>query len=181
MSEYLLPCTCGKSVPVDVGQAGGQVVCTCGASLDVPTLRQLRHLQRAPVVEVHQVSGWGQRQGIIAASLIAAVLLLGWSGWVWWKEPAAPRADQLLQQRADAVEQQLKTPLGAWESWIGFYRPLAERGLPVLRVANAAQIETEKAEARFLRYMLWAMAACFAVIAVCTAFWPKPVPRTQRR
>ncbi len=179
MSEYLLPCTCGKLVPVEVGQAGGQVECACGARLDVPTLRQLRHLQRAPVVNVQQAAAWGPRQGIVAASLIAALALLGWSGWIWRNEPAVPKFDPA--SRLKAVEQQIKTPLGAWESWIGYYRPLAERGIPVFQVANAAQIETRKGEISFLRYMLWAMAGCFGIIAACAAFWPNPVPQTQRR
>ena len=44
MTKYLLTCECGKTVPVEVGQAGEQVACQCGAKLDVPPLRKLRHL-----------------------------------------------------------------------------------------------------------------------------------------
>jgi hypothetical protein len=179
MSAYLLPCVCGKTVPVDVGQAGGQVQCSCGTRLDVPTLRQLRHLQRAPTEDVQHAAAWGQRQGIVAASLIIALLLLGWSAWVWHNEPQQPKFDPAT--RRQAVEEQLKTPLGAWESWIGYYRPLAERGLPVFHVANAAQIESKRADARFLRYMLWAIAAVFAIVAGSAAFWPAPVAHAQRR
>lgn len=178
MTAYLLPCVCGKSVQVDVRQAGGEVQCTCGTRLDVPTLRELRHLELAPTADVQHKPAWGQRQGILAASLIIAVLILGWSAWVWHKEPQIPKFD--LATHMHAVEEQIKTPVGAWESWIGYYRPLAERGLPVLRVANGAQIEAKIAEDRFLRYMLWAMAGCFLVIAGCAAFWPKPQPIRRR-
>ena len=47
MTKYLLTCECGKTVTVDIGQAGEQVACQCGAKLDVPPLRKLRHLPAA--------------------------------------------------------------------------------------------------------------------------------------
>jgi hypothetical protein len=165
-------------MPVDVRQAGGQVECTCGRRLDVPTLRELRHLPPAPTRDLQLGPAWGQRQGIIAAGVIFALLLFGWGAWVWHNQPQIPEFDPA--SRMHAVQEQIKSPLGAWESWIGYYRPLAEHGLPTFRVGNAAQIETQISEARFLRYMLWAMAACFLVIAACAALWPKPVPRKQR-
>src|SRR5262249_12676509 len=135
MAAYLLPCVCGKTVPVDVGQAGGQVVCTCGTRLDVPTLRQLRHLSQAPTEEPERGSAWGQRQGIIAAGLILALLLFGWGAWVWHKQPQIPEFNPAARMRA--VEEQMKSPLGAWETWIGYYRPLAERGLQPFHIVNA--------------------------------------------
>jgi hypothetical protein len=83
--------------------------------------------------------------------------------------------------RKQAVEEQLKTPLGAWESWVGYYRPLAERGLPVFHVANAAQIESKRADAQFLRYLLWALAAVFGIVAISAVFWPGPAAKTPKR
>ena len=47
-AHYLLPCSCGNKVRVDVGQAGGQVACTCGKTLAVPTFRGLKQLEVAP-------------------------------------------------------------------------------------------------------------------------------------
>jgi len=106
-------------------------------------------------------------QGVVATCLILAFILLGWSGWVWSKEPAIPKFDPAARMRS--VDEQLKTPTGAWESWIGYYRPLADRGLPTFHVANGAQIESQKADARFLRFMLWAIAAVLIVAAVSVA------------
>ncbi|MCA9269712.1 MAG: hypothetical protein KDA41_14630 [Planctomycetales bacterium] len=40
--QYAVPCQCGHRVEVSATQAGATVKCTCGASLDVPTLSQLR-------------------------------------------------------------------------------------------------------------------------------------------
>ena len=47
MTKYALTCECGNTLSVEIGQAGEQVICQCGAKLDVPPLRKLRHL---PVV-----------------------------------------------------------------------------------------------------------------------------------
>jgi hypothetical protein len=176
MSAYLLTCVCGKTVPVDIGQAGGRVTCSCGTQLEVPTLRQLRQLPQEQTAEVRRPkSAWGTRQGIEAVSLIGAALLLAWSGWIWWTEPTLPKFDPAA--RMEAVEQQLKTPAKAWELWIGYYRPLAERGFPIFRVGNMAEIENARREARFLRFMLWAVAAILLIVAISTMFWPRPQPR----
>ncbi len=176
MSAYLLPCACGNSVPVDIGQAGGRVVCSCGTQLDVPTLRQLRHLPRETVGEKGKPAGsWGSRQGIITASLIVAAALLAWGAWIWWTGPVIPTFDPATRQCA--VEEQIKTPAGAWEAWIDYYRPMAERGIPIFRVGNAADIEIRIAHARFLRWMLWAIAGVFAIVAISVRFWPHPSQR----
>lgn len=160
---------------MEIGQAGGQVTCACGARLDVPPLRQLRHLPRSAPAEEQQTSGsWGVRQGILAASLIAAAGLFAWGAWVWSREPVIPEFDPAA--RMQAIERQIKTPAEAWNAWIEYYRPMAEHGIPVFRVGNAAQIELAIAHARFLRWMLWAFAAVFGVLAACAAFWPKRVP-----
>lgn len=45
--KYLLPCSCGKSVPVEASQAGQRVRCSCGQMLDVPTMRLVRQLPPA--------------------------------------------------------------------------------------------------------------------------------------
>jgi hypothetical protein len=47
IQTYALPCTCGKSVPVEVRQAGNQTTCSeCNRALDVPRLRELKTLPR---------------------------------------------------------------------------------------------------------------------------------------
>ena len=45
--KYLLPCSCGKDVPIETAQAGGNVPCDCGQSLKVPTLLQIKKLPLA--------------------------------------------------------------------------------------------------------------------------------------
>lgn len=180
MSAYLLSCPCGETVPVDVGQAGGQVTCSCGTQLDVPPLRQLRHLPRATAPEEPRSRGtWGARQGIVATSLILAAALFLWSGYVWWKQPTIPKFDPASRLRA--VEAHIATPAGAYEAWIEYYRPMAEHGIPIFRVANAADIEARMDSSRFLRWMLWVLVALFVIVALAVAYWPAAPQRTTRR
>jgi len=42
--KYLLPCSCGKDVPIETSQAGGNALCDCGRNLKVPTLLQIKKL-----------------------------------------------------------------------------------------------------------------------------------------
>lgn len=42
--HYLLPCSCGKSVSIEVSQAGQEVKCVCGETLSVPSLLQIKKL-----------------------------------------------------------------------------------------------------------------------------------------
>lgn len=69
--KYLLPCTCGESIVVEVSQAGQRIPCKCGKSLEVPTMRAIREL--APAVEENTKAAaahrpaptWSQTQGTI--------------------------------------------------------------------------------------------------------------------
>jgi hypothetical protein len=181
MASYLLTCDCGKTIPVELGQAGGRVGCSCGMQLDVPTLRQLRQLPQATTDQKSSSGSWGTRQGWITVSLIVIAVLLGASAWTWWNQPAQPVfvADDYLAN----VEKSLTdwTPTDAWKRWIEYYRPLAERGLPIFMAGNAGQIEAEIARAKFLRGTLLSIAAVFAAAAAATYFWPKPVAVKARR
>src|SRR5678815_2344165 len=46
MSHYLLPCACGQQISVSAAQAGESLRCSCGAMVEVPTMRGLRELER---------------------------------------------------------------------------------------------------------------------------------------
>jgi hypothetical protein len=169
-------------VPVEIGQAGGKVACSCGAQLDVPTLRQLRHLPRAGADDKPSGRAWGLRHGIVTACLIVVAGLLAWSAWVWWTEPVIPRFDAATRTAwMQSAEEHLKTPAGAWERWIIFYRPLAENGLRVFHIADVSTIQNKIDDHQFLRGTLWTVAGVFAVVAVAAAFWPDSEPAGKSR
>lgn len=46
--EYLLSCGCGRKIPVSRSQAGQELKCECGESLQIPTLRGFASLPVAP-------------------------------------------------------------------------------------------------------------------------------------
>ena len=43
--KYLLPCSCGESIFLDIAQAGQVVTCSCGESQQAPTLLKMKGLQ----------------------------------------------------------------------------------------------------------------------------------------
>ncbi len=62
MADYLLPCSCGRKLTVNTGQAGDSVNCQCGARIEVPTARRLVHLEKA--AEATEPV-WDARSGVI--------------------------------------------------------------------------------------------------------------------
>jgi hypothetical protein len=40
--EYQLKCVCGQTLPVSAGAAGTRLLCSCGRTVEVPSLRELR-------------------------------------------------------------------------------------------------------------------------------------------
>lgn len=72
--EYLLPCDCGKVTPVTKTQAGQQVDCVCGKTLEIPPLRGFSRLQ--PVEdkkpEVVERNAWAGLRGVVFAICFAA-------------------------------------------------------------------------------------------------------------
>jgi hypothetical protein len=54
--EFRIACACGQSIPVSPGQAGSLVTCQCGATVVVPSLRQLRAAAGLPPPEHPEVA-----------------------------------------------------------------------------------------------------------------------------
>jgi hypothetical protein len=146
--------------------------------LDVPTLRQLRHLPQVKVEERPARRTWGARQGVIAACLIGALVSLIWSLWNWKNDPTHAVFDPA--QRMSAVEEHMKTPAGAWETWIEYYKPMAEHGFPVFHASNIAQVDQQLADRRFFRGMMWSLAGFLAAVAAATYFWPTAEKRGRQ-
>jgi hypothetical protein len=166
-------------VTVDVGQAGERVVCQCGATIDVPPLRKLRHLPVAAPAVDRATSTWGARHGIVAACLILAAVAGLWALWSRLREPYVAPFD--AEVRRQVVERGLEelTPAQAWQQWIEWFRPLAERGFSELEHPHQANIDRYVAKERFLQKTLLAIAGVFVAVAVVAALWPRA--KTRRR
>ncbi len=86
--KYKLPCSCGKTIPIEVSQAGQTVRCSCGAHVEVPAMRLIRSL---PVVEtIGPAKPSGDSPWPILSSLLFAVGMLlfvgglGVAGYYQW-------------------------------------------------------------------------------------------------
>ncbi len=171
MPTYLLPCSCGKSVPVEPAQAGRQVVCACGQELEVPALRKLRHLSTGePAPEQVRRKPWNPRKGVMTAALVVSALLGAAALWIWWNEPRVTPFDPVAHM--ENVEHRLETPTSAWQWWTGYYRPLAERGFPMFQDPHTAAIDYDIARRRFLEGVLLTCAAVALAVALAAYFWP---------
>jgi hypothetical protein len=174
MSKYLVECSCGNKLPVEMGQAGGRITCSCGNFVDVPTLRKLRHLPPAETEVVRPTSTWSARKGLITASLLVAGALTIVNAWSWFTQPKIPEFNAATYL-SDVIEPRLKamTPTGAWEWWINYYKPLAETGFRNLELSRRAEMEAIIAARQSLRRTLWIVAAIAAATAAVAAFWPR--------
>jgi hypothetical protein len=159
-------------VPVEVGQAGGRVVCQCGTELDVPPLRQLRHLPQAAGQVETSSAGWNVRRGIVTASGILAFFFAVLALWNWWKTPSMPEFDPVFHMQQIDERLEKMTPVVAWDYWVEVYRPMSERGLRQFQLAGWENLHAYIEDQRFLRWTLWAVAAFFAVLAAAVGLWP---------
>lgn len=176
MSTYLLTCQCGKQVPVEVGQAGERVTCSCGNELEVPTLRKLRHLplaQPAATTKPTAANKWNPKKGFIAAALILAALLAAGAAWNRWKEPFVPQFDSVGRTKAVREGLAQMKPVEAWTLWVEVYRPMATTGFGVFQHPHTEAIESAIVQHRFLQKALLIAAAFCVLLSLAAAFWPR--------
>jgi hypothetical protein len=114
MSEkYLLPCECGKSVAVERPQAGTQVTCVCGRSLEVPTIRGFAKLERAEVRTESLPPIWGLKQGLIFLGLVIAVPAFVYGAYLYPKMHTL--SDEVVKHSAAYFDR--LTPLDSYLVW----------------------------------------------------------------
>ena len=177
MSRYLLTCTCGRTLPVEIGQAGGKLACACGATLDVPPLRNLRHLPVEPSREPPRAaSNWGARQRIITLASLFVAIFVGYGLWSWLTEPTPPIFDPV--RTAKIIEKNINelTPAKAWRRSVEVYRPLAEQGFSEFEHPATAGIRATITQRRLVSKLLAIPAALCLLIALAALFWPHPAP-----
>jgi len=133
---YLLPCPCGNKVPVDGGQAGAKISCTCGKQLTVPTFRALKELEMeaqavASAAVAREAPAWSTGRGMLFSfgllvSVIATLLICynGYLCWVTW-DGGEPLRQSHLEEMRHSVEH-----LTAVEAVLEFQK-MAKAGLSV--------------------------------------------------
>ncbi len=120
--KYRFPCErCGEKLVIDVSQAGRQIVCRCGAALEIPSLRAIRALEAATDDSVKpRRQSWNRGRGaLFAAGLVIAVLGLlaaGAAGFGWLTSSAPPPPSPTDVAAALKSVDELSAPR-AWDLW----------------------------------------------------------------
>ena len=141
-TRYLLPCRCGRKVQVEPRQAGEEIGCDCGASLEAPTMLRMAALERVhPEADSRQApSPWGSLQGMVFLGTIIVLAALVGSLYLVLTRPTLPSAE-IMQSRTEAL-----TPVESWYRW----QALRAAGVEYRRKVD------EKAFANLRqRYRLW--------------------------
>ena len=124
MVQYLLPCQCGRKIPVDSTKAGQFITCECGVQLEIPTLGGLRKLQ--PVVQENRPVArvkWAARQQVLLLGIIICIVGLGIAGLFAIGRPLPPPHEQRIEVFPKYVEgMSLMQTIQLWSK--------LERGLP---------------------------------------------------
>ncbi len=158
-TKYLLPCSCGREIPVEITKAGQEVQCTCGASVEVPTLQGLRALKRAaPDAAAPRKSTWGLRQQLLLVGAVITVIALVPAGYLYLYRP------QMLD--IDTV-----SPWHAWRIWLDLRQGLRE-GMREMAQFNAM----------VTAYWRWmAVLGVFATLGLLTMATSLLVPQKKRK
>jgi hypothetical protein len=122
---YLLPCECGKKLPVEAPQAGQTVHCSCGESLEVPTIRGLAKLGQAKdTAPAATGPRWGQREGLLLLGAVIAVLALTAAGGLHLRKhqvaddfviPEITFTDEDAERIRQAIDK--LSPAQTWREW----------------------------------------------------------------
>lgn len=174
-ARYLLPCSCGASIPVAASQAGGALRCeACQATLDVPRLRDLRELP-VEAVATRAGSGWSFRLGVLTAGVLLATALAAGAGYFAATEPAPP-APFDAEARKEMVETGLDNlpPKELFQMFVQMYEPMAARGIEKLEPPRNRAINKAIENSQLYRdILLYAAGGVLAVALGSFALLPK--------
>jgi hypothetical protein len=138
-TDYLLPCSaCGRTHRVSRRQAGGSVDCSCGATVSVPTMREMSQLEPAAEAVAVRHKEWGLRQRLwFIGSIIAGG---GLAASMYFALVAMPTGMEF-----DMPQEMIQTipPEAAWRYWT-----LVRHGMPQGMPPEAAKLVHEQRNAQ---------------------------------
>ena len=151
--KYLLPCSCGESIPLDLTQAGQTVTCHCGKSQQAPSLLKIKKLQplnKDSASTSRTVSTFNSQFFFLCLGCIVSIpsaiflyLALYWTQPIFgihpfWTYPSPPNvlAKQKWHTYGNNVVWQDSTPLSAQEQRILSTHPDDNDYMPPFWVFN---------------------------------------------
>ena len=150
-AKYLLPCRCGQQIPVEPRQAGQKVVCSCGATMQVPRLLEIMALEPAPDESKTRPTaaswGWRQRTKLLGVILLSIAVVA--AGLLLMNRPVS-RFDVVSPEEVLRNAHQM-TPTETWNYW-----QWAKQGLD-------RRIDQEHAAA-VVRFRIWLAASAVAAL-----------------
>jgi hypothetical protein len=117
--QYLLPCSCGRKMPIETRQAGESIACECGATLEIPRLLELKKLEKiaAQSSQSKQSAAWGNGHSLFlsgAVILVVTAVLCVLVFQYGYRDPYDQNPDQIHEYF------QNMPPSVTWESWMYF-------------------------------------------------------------
>ncbi|NLY02209.1 MAG: hypothetical protein GXY83_39495 [Rhodopirellula sp.] len=124
-ARYLLPCSCGREITVETGQAGQTIRCSCGAEQEVPTLMRMSSLRRAEQAATAPPSRrWGLRQRLLLVGALIALPALALAAYLFWR---LPTREQVVPTQAPLDE---LTVGQTWQIWQDLRTGIERRPFP---------------------------------------------------
>lgn len=170
--RYLLDCTCGERLTVEPRQAGSQVTCQCGRTLDVPTLRGLQALPAAEARVEQTARVWTLCQAIVTAGVLVSLILFAVGLRIWQQERELQKERARLEFTADTVAAMDKSvvenlermsPVQLWQAWEYVFKPSVRLGFVDVNAPVKEAVEENISWKRRERWIWWGAAA--AVLA----------------
>lgn len=165
-------------MPVEVGRAGGQVVCECGAAVDVPTLRRLRQLPAESSEPQARGMAWRPRHGVMAVFLILAAGLASVCLWAQLTKPTLPTFDSAGMHQLIGRQLEKLTPAEAWNWWTRNGSQV-EAGFTAAEFKLPPHLDDELRRKQFLVKAMLVLCGLAVIGALGAALWPTGKPRGQ--
>lgn len=179
--QYLLPCgQCGVRHVIDSRQAGQQVVCACGAALEVPSLRGIRELQPAEATPAARPTRkWSADKGLVFGlgmfAVIAGLLVLSYGLLMWLRlDTSVPAPEDLSAVNA---ELERKTPAELLSLWD---EEIRKKGLGPYRVPGYV-IARDLAPTFLIVSVVGAVLAAGGLVAVVSTVVTRKPAASRRR
>ena len=114
---YLLPCSCGRKIPVHLRQAGEIVKCECGTSIEVPTLSGVKKLERLEALVEPKIAQhhWTLGHALIFVGGVVVLFMVGIGIYLYISGPRDPYASFTPEQMIQAAA--TRTPIQSLRLW----------------------------------------------------------------